>query len=456
MQIAPASSPRAATRHNLLAILRRPGFRKLLATRVLSQIADGWFQVGLAGSIFFNPEKAAGALAITAGFAVLLLPYSVLGPFVGVFLDRWSRRTSLGVANVARAAFVVPAAALVWWGAQNLLFVLAALCVIALNRFFLAGLAAAQPHVVDTPRLVTANSFASTFGTVCYITSLGAAGFVVQLVGPDAHSYALVSAVAVACYLASGVLLLAWFRPDALGPDDVVRPTGSIMRGMADTFSGMIAGVTHLAQRPLAALMLVSQAGHRLLFGMLTQTTLLLYRNHYANGDPGASITGLIPVAIAAAVGSLVAAIATPPLVRRIGAAPWLIGYTVALAVLVPALGLPYLAMLTVVAGLAVSLGAPATKIITDTTIQLEVEDDYRGRVFSVNDTGFNLSSVLGLLLAAIALPESGVSAPAMLAIGAGYGLLAFGFALANRRIRARSTASSPTGRELEAESTPA
>jgi MFS family permease len=456
MHTAPTSRPRAATRHNLVAILRRPGFRKLLTTRILSQIADGWFQVGLAGSIFFNPERATDALAITAGFAVLLLPYSVLGPFVGVFLDRWSRRTSLGVANLARAAFVVPAAALVWWGTQNLLFVLAALCVIALNRFFLAGLSAAQPHVVDTERLVTANSFASTFGTICYITSLGTAGFVVQLAGPGAHNYALVSAVAVACYLASGALLLIWFRPDALGPDDAVRPTGSVVRGVADTVTGMVAGVQHLAQRPLAAVMLISQAGHRLLFGVLTLTTLLLYRNHYASGDPGASITGLIPVAIAAAVGSLVAAVATPPLVRRVGAAPWLIAYTAALAVLVPVLGLPYLPMLTVLAGLTVSLGAHATKIVTDTTIQLEMEDDYRGRVFSVNDTGFNLSYVLGLLLAALALPESGVSVPVMLATGAGYGLLALGFALANRRIRARRTASTLAGPRLETESTPA
>ena len=92
MQTAPARSPRVAGRHNLIAILGRPGFRRLLATRILSQIADGWFQVGLAGSIFFNPERAPDALAITAGFAVILLPYSVLGPFVGVFLDRWSRR----------------------------------------------------------------------------------------------------------------------------------------------------------------------------------------------------------------------------------------------------------------------------------------------------------------------------------------------------------------------------
>jgi hypothetical protein len=217
----------------------------------------------------------------------------------------------------------------------------------------------------------------------------------------------------------------------------------------------MVAGVRHLAQRPAAAVMLLAQAGHRLLFGVLTLTTLLLYRNHFATGDPEASISGLIPVAIAAATGSLFAAVATPPLVRRVGAARWLVAYTAALTAAVPLLGLPFLPMLTVFAGLAVSFGAHATKIITDTTIQLEMEDDYRGRVFSVNDTGFNLSYVLGLFLAALALPESGMSAAVMIGTGAGYGLLAVLFGLAQRRIASRRLPPTPVQHHLEADSTP-
>ncbi len=77
---------------NLRAILAQQGFRRLLAVRLSSQLGDGWFQAGLASSVFFNPEKAASPVAIAMAFAVLLVPYSTLGPFVGVFLDRWSRR----------------------------------------------------------------------------------------------------------------------------------------------------------------------------------------------------------------------------------------------------------------------------------------------------------------------------------------------------------------------------
>src|SRR5262245_59875307 len=106
----------ARPHHNLRAILARRDFRRLLQSRIASQLGDGLFQGGLAGSVFFNPQRAAGPMAIAAAFAVLLIPYSVLGPFVGVFLDRWSRQRVLFVANTARAALVLPAAWFVWHG----------------------------------------------------------------------------------------------------------------------------------------------------------------------------------------------------------------------------------------------------------------------------------------------------------------------------------------------------
>jgi MFS family permease len=448
MQSATETAARTATRHNLRAVLARPPFRRLVAARWLSQAADGWFQAGLAGSIFLNPERAANPLEMTAAFAVLLVPYSALGPFVGVFLDRWNRRTSLAVANLARAVLVVPAAVCVWFAQYNALFLVSALLVVALNRFYLAGVSAAQPHVVEPPRLVTANSFATTAGTVCYSVSLGVAGFTIQALGTQQHHYAAVALVASAGYLVAALIMLASFRPTALGPVDTERPPVTVLRGLAVTVVGMVAGLRHLARRPAATAALLAQAGHRMLFGLLTLTTLLLYRNHYADGDAGASIVGLIPVAGAAAVGSLLAAVVTPPMVRRVGPVRWLVTVTAGVAVLVPLLGLPVVAALTIVGSFVVSLAAQTTKIITETTLQLEVDDDFRGRVFSVNDTGFNLLFVLGLLIGALVLPPSGVSAVALLGAGLGYGLVAVGYGATNRRITQRPPAT-PTPKPI-------
>jgi MFS family permease len=86
----------AALRH----LLRRQRFRQLFAVRVTSQFSDGVFQVALASYVLFSPERQPDAASIAAALASVLLPFSVLGPFVGVFLDRWSRRQVLLVSNL--------------------------------------------------------------------------------------------------------------------------------------------------------------------------------------------------------------------------------------------------------------------------------------------------------------------------------------------------------------------
>ncbi|MGI8417724.1 MAG: hypothetical protein ACR2P2_16280, partial [Nakamurella sp.] len=89
------------------ALLSVRGLRLLVTARLLGALGDGVFQASLAGAVLFSPERSTSAAAIAGGFAVLLLPYSVLGPFAGALLDRWSRRQVLVWANVARSGLVL-------------------------------------------------------------------------------------------------------------------------------------------------------------------------------------------------------------------------------------------------------------------------------------------------------------------------------------------------------------
>src|SRR3954470_9357678 len=98
---------------DLRAVVRHRDFRHLYATRLSSQAADGAFQAALASLFFFSPEKQTSASSVAAAFATLLLPYSRVGPFAGVLLDRWRRRQILVWSNLLRAAMVVGVAALV-------------------------------------------------------------------------------------------------------------------------------------------------------------------------------------------------------------------------------------------------------------------------------------------------------------------------------------------------------
>jgi hypothetical protein len=436
---------RALTTGNVRAVLARRGFRRLLAVRLSSQVGDGAFQAGLASSVLFNPERAANAVAVAVGFAILLVPYSTLGPFVGVVLDRWSRRQVLFVANGIRAALVLPSTWLLWNGDVGPLFVGLALGIIALNRFFLAGLSASQPHVVDEPRLVTANSFANTAGTICYSAGLAAAGLVVKLTGTGFHPYSLVAATAAFWYGLSSLLTLISFTVDELGPDDAVRVRGTVLRAVGDTARGMVAGLAHLRDLPAAWSVIVVHASLRGLYGVLAMLTLLLYRNFFNIDDPAASMAGLLPVVAAVGVGALVAAVITPPISRRLGGSRWIVVLLASLAVLLPLLGAPFEPVLTIIAAGAFSLATQGVKIITDTTLQVHCEDDFRGRVFSVNDTALNLCFVIGLFIAALVLPPDGHSIGVTLAVGAGCAALAIWYGVFTARHPSRRAAASTT-----------
>src|SRR5690349_13185345 len=171
-------------------LLLRGDFRRLLGTRLLSQFGDGVFQAALAGTVLFNPQRAADPVAVAAGFAVLLLPYSLVGPFAGVWLDRWSRRQVLLVANVLRAGLVVVVAALILSGVEGTGFYAAGLAVFSVNRFVLAALSAGLPHTADAAALVPANALSTTSGAVATVAGGGTAIALLQLVGSGDAGYA--------------------------------------------------------------------------------------------------------------------------------------------------------------------------------------------------------------------------------------------------------------------------
>jgi len=97
-------------------------------------------------------------------------------------------------------------------------------------------------------------------------------------------------------------------------------------------------------------------------------------------------------------------------------------------------LGLPFVPPTIVLASLVLGFVAQGVKICVDTTLQEWVEDDFRGRVFSVYDTLFNVTFVLALVIGAFTLPASGVSVPLLASVGAGYLLAAVAYARVTRR----------------------
>jgi MFS family permease len=405
-------------------LLRRSDFRRLLATRLLSQFGDGVFQAALAGTVLFNPQRAAEPVAVAAGFAVLLLPYSLVGPFAGVWLDRWSRRQVLLRANVVRAVLVAVVALLVVGGVAGTPFYVAGLAVFSVNRFVLAALSAGLPHTTDTPSLVSANALSTTSGSVATVVGGAAALGLLALTGAGDVGYGTVALAAGLPYL-SAAAVVAGFPRSYLGPDSAAR---SARLGAREVAAGLVAGARHVwAVRPAAAA-LTAITLHRLGYGVLTLMTLLLYRNTFPAGGssvlPG-GLAGLGTVVGAGAAGTLLAAVVTPRAVRRVGARRWVALLLAGGGTALVLLALPFVPPTVVAAGFVLGFMTQGVKICVDSTLQETVEDDFRGRVFSVYDTLFNVAFVVALLAAALVLPASGISYPVLAAVGAGYLLTA-------------------------------
>ncbi|MET9147447.1 MFS transporter [Streptomyces sp. NPDC004042] len=406
---------------DLRVLLRQRGFRRLLTIRLLSQGADGVYQVALAAYVVFSPEHQASAGAVASAMAVLLLPYSLVGPFAGVLLDRWRRRQVFLYGNLARAVLAAATAVLMAAGAADWLFYTSALCVTAVNRFVLSGLSAALPRVVDAERLVVANSLSPTAGSLAAFGGGGLA-FALRLAGAD--SDAAVVLLGAVLYLGAALTSLLMAR-DLLGPDRDPAPPrlGTALTGTA---RGLLAGVRHLAAPPrrAAARALGAMALMRFCYGALTVMVLMLCRYGLsAHTDDGLRLLGLALGASGA--GFFAAALVTPWAAGRLGPLRWIAVCAGSAAVLEPALGLLFATGPLLVAAFVLGLVTQGTKIATDTVVQSCVEDGFRGRIFSVYDVLFNVAFVGAAAVAALMLPPDGRSSVLVITIAVIYGAVA-------------------------------
>lgn len=405
------------TRTGVLADLRSVAgsrwFRRLFAVRLAGQFSDGLFQAALATFVLFSPERQASAAAIATAFAILYLPYSLIGPFTGVFLDRWSRRQVLVFGNLARSVIVVGVCILTAASHAGLDLGLLVLVALGVNRFVLAAVSAALPHTVPDDALVTANALTPTAGTLCAALG-GLAGVVLRsaLGGGDAGSVTVLG-IAVLGFAGSGLLALLIPRrllgPEGELPGDTII---GVVRGLADGARDLWR--TRPAFRAISAVAL-----HRIAFGAATVVVILLLRNTVnPDTDPDNALAGLSLVLGGAAGGALLAAVLTPALARYAGPVRWS-----AFALLLAAVGTPIgIAMATVpsmIAGAAaLGFAGQSVKICADTTVQRDVADDFRGRVFSLYDVAVNIGLVAGVNAAAYASPASGIAPVVYAGIG--------------------------------------
>lgn len=387
-------------------------FRKLFAVRLVSQCGDGMFQIGLATLFFFAPERMTTATDVAAAFAVLLLPFTVVGPFAGPLLDRWRRRQVLLGGNALRVVLtMVLATLMVTVGVGPAVYVLA-LVTLGVNRFLLAALSAALPRVVPREQLLIANTITPTLGAVAAVMGAGL-GLVIGRVLPDGgvQDGAVLGGAAL-LFGAASALALRLGR-DQLGPEQRSRDLGADLRA---TLGDLASGARHLIARRTPALGLGVMAAHRFLYGANFIALILISRNLLSDPtDAGAGLAMFGLLTSISFAGNGLGILLTPIAHERLSPAAWIV-VCLGIGVLSQAVLTTRPSFAAVAVGAALlGLSVQGAKIAVDTIVQRDTDDAYRGRAFALYDVLYNAAFVGAAALVALAatngaLPDEGWS----------------------------------------------
>ena len=401
-------------------LLRTRDFRRLWSVRLVGQFADGLLQASLATFVLFSPERQPDAVKVAAAFAILLLPYSIVGPFAGVFLDRWRRQVVLVRANLLKALFTIPIIILVFVGNDGFWLGVTVLVVLGIGRFVLAGLSASLPHVVQGRDLITANALTPTSGTIA--AAVGALfGVTLRSWVGGGDTGSLLILVCAATGFVCAALLAGRIGKRTLGPTGE-KPADTVI----GVIRGLVDGFRELRRAPIAGRAITAVGAHRIGFGGLTVGALLLVRNTFNPMTDADTALGEFAVITGfAAGGALLAAILTPFVTKRISTVQW----SIILLLQAGTLGVGFVfigAMAPSFPSLlvgAVSIGAAGTglKVCADTLVQRHVPDDHLGRVFSLFDMVLNVCLVLGVTVTAFLSPASGQAPLLIIGIGVLY-----------------------------------
>lgn len=394
---------------SFLGLIRHPRLSRLFALRWTGQATDGIFQSALASFVLFSPERQASALSAALAFAVVLLPYSLIGPFVGTVLDRISRQRALIAANLLRAVDLMVIAFLVFHGRTGVELTVAVLTAFGINRLILAGLSAGLPLVIESKSLIAANALAVTGGSLLVVLG-GGLGLALRKILDSMHnanhSDASLILVASIGYFVAAALTLRLRRKE-IGPQDHEKAEASFIEGLIE----MREGIAYLLRHADATRGICTTAIQRGGLTALVLVALLLERNTFhLSSKPEAGLSGLAIALSIAGVGITLGALVAPSGVARVGRHAWMRYMMAGSAVSPLFLALSISPTSLYIAAFLTSFFGQSLKVTNDALVQAKIADIYRGRVFAVYDVVVNGAIVSGAVLAALALPLSGRS----------------------------------------------
>jgi len=381
---------------------------RILTIRWSGQLTDGLFQSALASFVLFSPERAPNAISAALAFAVVLLPYSLIGPYVGIFLDRFSRQRIIRNCNYIRAANLLIIAWLVNSSSTGIVLTLFVLFAFGVNRLILSGLSAGLPLLVKKEELIAANALAVTGGTIWVVIGGGIGIGIKNLLSQNSDADFADAVVILIASLGFLTAALACFRLNKYEIGPLEHEVSAESRGYKEVLEGLMILRSH-SDALRGILSIGIQRGG---ITALTLMALLLERNSFNDpADPDAGLAGFGMALAIAGIGIGLGAIISPYGVIKFGRHRWmrLLMFLCIPPLLIYAADINEISMIG--SAFLVGLCGQGIKVTNDALVQSKITDEYRGRVFAFYDVAVNAGIVTGAIGAALILPDNGVTA---------------------------------------------
>lgn len=371
------------------ALLRDHDTRYLLSSQWLSQAADGVVQATFANILILEPEGT--PTRILAVSALTLVPYSVIAPFMGIFVDRWRRRSLMVWTNLVRAALLFLLALLVRQGTAEVALYSGLLLLLGLGRLFLTTKGAALPVVLHETQLLKGNSLSGGGGMIAALFG-GVLGIGAVALFESSTTLVLGAAVyAASAYVARRITHQLGHKP---------RDTEELRAAMTRIASELREGAHEVFARAEARIPLIGVTVVRTAAMVAAVSAIIIIKEQYpAAGDQLGRLSAAGLALGTAGIGAFLAAVTAPLLGRRFSEPGLIIlGFVVSGAGIAALAGIDQIGAvlaLTFIGG----FGAFISKVAVDAQLQRALPDDFRGRGFAVYDILYNLATVAAAAL---------------------------------------------------------
>ena len=359
--------------------LRYPDFRWLVSGLAVSQIGDWLYNLALVVLVY---DRTHSALWVGVTTAVRVVPVVVLGPVGGVLADRFDRRRIMLGCDLARMGLMVVLAAVAAFRLPIVLAPVIAAAATACAAPYVSCVAAVTPRVVGDADLPGANAARSAV-TGAGIVLGPALGGVLLLLGSAASAFALnavtfgLAALAVLAVRGDGVFRV---RRAAARP-------GGLLREVAQ-------GAAALRAHPAALRLIGADTMCSVLYGAQTVLLLLVARRvglgaqGYGYMFAALGAGGLAGTALAGRVSRHLRSRSVLAAALAVAGAP-----TLLLAVV------RWPAAAVILTGLT-GMGAMLVEILTETTLQRELDEDVFGRAYGLAFPAAIAGIVVGSVIA--------------------------------------------------------